>query len=249
MKRFDGKSIVVTGAGRGLGFAYAERLASEGAFIVIAEINEELGAGAAAQLAAKGYENIFVPTDIASEDSIEKLANEVARSIPPLHGIVANAAWADNVGGKAYHEIDASVWDKMMAINVRGTWLTIKRLAPVMLNGGSIVTIASSAVFVGTARLLHYVTSKAAILGMTGSLARELASREIRVNCVSPGLTVVEVTRRLPPEKWKEYGDMRLFKRDQVPEDLSGVIAFLMSDDSRFITGQTLAVDGGMTLG
>jgi NAD(P)-dependent dehydrogenase (short-subunit alcohol dehydrogenase family) len=117
-----------------------------------------------------------------------------------------------------------------------------------MRDGGSIVTVSSDTIYWGAPRLLHYVTSKSAIVGMTRSLAREFGSRMIRVNCLMPGLTVGEATKEIPEQRWQSYAENQILKRKQLPEDLDGVVAFLLSEDAKFITGQTLAVDGGFSL-
>jgi NAD(P)-dependent dehydrogenase (short-subunit alcohol dehydrogenase family) len=247
-KRFAGKRIVVTGAGRGLGFAFAERLGRDGASVIIAEIDDTLGKDAEAKLKTLSIDARFVQTDIASEDSVAAMAKIAAEDCDGIHGLVANAGWANNVGGKTYDEITADVWDRMMAINVRGTWLTIRAIAPLMRDGGSIITLSSDTIYWGPPKLLHYVTSKAAIVGMTRSLARELGERMIRVNCLLPGLTMGEATKDIPQKRWEDYAERTILKRTQQPDDLDGVVAFLLDDDSKFITGQTLAVDGGFSL-
>jgi NAD(P)-dependent dehydrogenase (short-subunit alcohol dehydrogenase family) len=117
-----------------------------------------------------------------------------------------------------------------------------------MNNGGSIVTLSSDTIYWGAPKLLHYVTSKSALVGMTRSLARELGERMIRVNCLLPGLTMGEATKDIPQTRWNDYAERTTLKRIQQPDDLDGVVAFLLSDDSKFITGQTLAVDGGFSL-
>jgi NAD(P)-dependent dehydrogenase (short-subunit alcohol dehydrogenase family) len=247
-KRFSGRRIVVTGAGRGLGFSYAARLCREGASVIIAEIDPALGAEAEATLKAKGLDARFVQVDISSETSVTDMARRAREGCDGIDGLIANAGWANGVGGKTYDELTTEVWDRMMAINVRGTWLTVRAIAPLMHDGGSIVTVSSDTIYWGAPRLLHYVTSKSAIVGMTRSLARELGERMIRVNCLLPGLTVGEATQGIPEERWKDYAQKQILKRKQMPEDLDGAVAFLMSDDSRFITGQTLAVDGGFSM-
>lgn len=247
-KRFAGKRIVITGAGRGLGFAFAERLGRDGASVIIAEIDATTGAAAEAKLKAQGIDTRFVQTDIASEESVAAMARIAAEGSDGIHGLVANAGWANNVGGKTYDEIAADVWDKMMSINVRGTWLTIRAIAPLMRDGGSIITLSSDTIYWGPPKLLHYVTSKSAIVGMTRSLARELGERMIRVNCLLPGLTMGEATKDIPRKRWEEYAERTILKRPQQTDDLDGVVAFLLDDDSKFITGQTLAVDGGFSL-
>jgi NAD(P)-dependent dehydrogenase (short-subunit alcohol dehydrogenase family) len=247
-QRFAGKRIVITGAGRGLGLAFAERLGREGGSIVIAEIDPALGAAAERRLQAEGIDARFLQTDISSETSVAAMASEAAKGCDGIHGVVANAGWANNVGGKAYDEITPDVWDRMMAINVRGTWLTVRALGPLMRNGGAIVTVSSDTIYWGAPRLLHYVTSKSALVGMTRSLARELGERMIRVNCLLPGLTMGEATKDIPLTRWNDYAERSILKRTQQPDDLDGVVAFLLSDDAKFITGQTLAVDGGFSL-
>jgi NAD(P)-dependent dehydrogenase (short-subunit alcohol dehydrogenase family) len=247
-QRFSGKRIIVTGAGRGLGFAFAERLGRDGANIIIAEIDPALGAEAAHKLNASGIEARFVETDISSEASVEAMAREAAKNCDGIFGLVANAGWANNVGGKAYDQIAPETWDRMMAINVRGTWLTVRAVGPRMKDGGAIVTVSSDSIYWGAPNLLHYVTSKSALVGMTRSLARELGARQIRVNCLLPGLTVVEATKEIPETRWNDYAERAILKRKQQPDDLDGVVSFLLSDDAKYITGQTLAVDGGFSL-
>lgn len=247
-QRFAGKRIVITGAGRGLGFAYAERLGREGASVVIAEIDAALGIDAERKLKAAGIDARFVEADVASEASVQEMARFATFDGSAIDGLVANAGWANNVGGKRYDEISIEAWDRMMAINVRGTWLTVRAVGPLMRNGGSIVTVSSDSIYWGAPRLLHYVTSKAAIVGMTRSLAREFGDRMVRVNCLLPGLTVVDATKDISEQRWNDYAEKQILKRKQMPDDLDGVVAFLLSDNSKFITGQTFAVDGGFSL-
>src|SRR5262249_8063451 len=225
-----------------------ERLGREGAHVILAEIDPQLGGEAERKLKASGINADFVETDISSETSVAAMAQRASQSCDGIYGLVANAAWANNVGGKTYDEIPLEAWDRMMAINVRGTWLSVRAIGPLRRDGGSIVTVSSDTIYWGAPRLLHYVTSKAAIVGMTRSLAREFGSRMIRVNCLLPGLTVGEATKDIPEQRWKDYAENQILKRKQLSDDLDGVVAFLLSEDSKFITGQTLAVDGGFSL-
>jgi len=247
-QRFSGKRVVITGAGRGLGFAFAERLGREGASIILAEIDRTSGAEAERKLRGDGIDARFIATDISSETSVQAMAKAAAQDCDGIHGLVANAGWANNVGGKAYDEIAPEDFDRMMAINVRGTWLTVRAIGPLMRDGGAIVTVSSDTIYWGAPKLLHYVTSKSALVGMTRSLARELGARMIRVNCLLPGLTTGEATKEIPTARWNDYAERTILKRTQQPDDLDGAVAFLLSDDAKFITGQTLAVDGGFSL-
>jgi NAD(P)-dependent dehydrogenase (short-subunit alcohol dehydrogenase family) len=246
--RYSGKRIVITGAGRGLGFKFAQRLGREGASVAIAEIDAKLGSEAERKLRAEGIDAQFVATDIADAQSVDAMAHRAAEGCDGIYGIVANAGWANNVGGKTYEAIAPEDWDRMMAINVRGTWLTVRAIGPKMRDGGAIVIVSSDTIYWGAPRLLHYVTSKSALVGMTRSLARELAPRMIRVNCLLPGLTMGEATKDIPQARWNDYAEHSMLKRVQQPDDLEGPVAFLLSDDAKFITGQTLAVDGGFSL-
>lgn len=246
--RFSGRRIVVTGSGRGLGFSYAARLCREGASVIVAEIDPALGLEAETALKANGGDARFLQVDVASEASVAEMARQAREGCDGIDGLIANAGWANNVGGKSFDELTVEAWDRMMAINVRGTWLTVRAIAPAMRDGGSIVTVSSDSIYWGAPRLLHYVTSKSAIIGMTRSLARELGERMIRVNCLLPGLTVGEATKDIPEQRWNDYAQKQVLKRKQMPDDLDGVAAFLMSDDSKFITGQALAVDGGFSM-
>jgi len=244
------KVVVVTGAGRGLGRAYADRLASEGARIVVAEIDVQAGTNTAQDLRGRGGAAIFVETDVASEGSTNAMAARVMEQWGQIDGLVANAGLANSVGGAAYNEITVEQWDRMMLVNVRGTWLTCRAIAPHMQKRqrGSIVTISSDTTFWGSPKLLHYVTSKGAIEAFTRAMARELGPDGVRINCVAPGLLNNEATSGVPAAKRDWNIQNRAFRREGTPEDIVGVVSFLLSDDSSFITGQVIVADGGLVL-
>jgi NAD(P)-dependent dehydrogenase (short-subunit alcohol dehydrogenase family) len=244
-----GRAIVVTGAARGLGLAIAERLARDGACLWLADIDAEGGERAAAMLRDRGAEATFDAVDVADEQSVAAFAEAVAGR-GPLYGLVNNAALADAVGGKLFYELDPAEWDRIMAVNARGPWLVARALAPALIAAGNgrIVNIASDAALYGSPRLSHYIASKGAVIAFTRAIARELGEHGITVNAVAPGITETESTVRVPAERHRLYRDNRAIKRPQHPEDTAGLVAYLMSADAAYMTGQLLVVDGGFVL-
>jgi NAD(P)-dependent dehydrogenase (short-subunit alcohol dehydrogenase family) len=248
MKSNRDKVIIVTGAGRGLGRAYAERLVSEGAHVLLADIDAGAGAATAAELRKRGGDAVFLETDIASEGSTKAMADFVLKTWGYVDGLVANAGLANSVGGATYNEISVEDWDRMMHVNVRGTWLTCRAVAPHMQKRkkGSIVTISSDTTMWGSPKLLHYVTSKGAIEAFTRAMARELGSDGVRINCVAPGLLNNDATSGVPQVKREWNIQNRAVPREGAPEDIVGLVSFLLSDDASFITGQVIVADGGL---
>jgi len=240
--------IIVTGAGRGLGRAYAERLVSEGAHVVIAELDAAAGASTAEELRRLGGDASYIQTDVASEASTNAMAAGVMNKWERIDGLVANAGLANSVGGASYDEITVGQWDRMMQVNVRGTWLTCKAVAPHMQKQkrGSIVTVSSDTTMWGSPKLLHYVTSKGAIEAFTRAMARELGVDGVRINCVAPGLLNNEATAGVPEDKRHWNIQNRAIRREGAPEDIVGLVSFLLSDEASFITGQVIVADGGL---
>ncbi|MEZ2388797.1 SDR family oxidoreductase [bacterium RCC_150] len=242
--------IVVTGSGRGLGFSIAERLAAGGDRIVIAEKNAELAECAAGTLRERGFDATAILTDIADKDSVAALADAV-QELGGADGLVNNAALADGVGGDAFWDLEEDFFQQVVTVNTFGTWLVSKHLYPQLAQKqtGAIVNIASDAALYGSPRLVHYVSSKGAVLAMTRTMARDAGAAGVRVNAVSPGLTRVEATESVPASRYRLYEETRVLERDQVPGDVSGVVQFLLSDAAAYITGQNIIVDGGFVMG
>jgi 3-oxoacyl-[acyl-carrier protein] reductase len=249
-KRLEGRVAIVTGGGHGIGKAYAHRLAEEGAKIVIAEIDDAAAERIAAELERAGFEALGLRTDVAEGASVEEMARRTLERFGRIDILVNNAAVFATVpmSRAPFDQIDPGEWDRMMAVNLRGTWLASRAVIPHMRKQGygKIINISSGTALKGSASRIHYVTSKAGILGFTKSLAQEVGKDNICVNCVAPGSTLSEEN---PDEALVRYrqaaASSRALQRMQTPEDLVGAVAFFASSDSDFITGQTLVVDGG----
>jgi NAD(P)-dependent dehydrogenase (short-subunit alcohol dehydrogenase family) len=241
-----GRTIVVTGAARGVGRAIARACAAAGARLILADILEEAGRAVAQEL-AKTTDARFVPIDLAEPDSIATFARDVSAREGEIHGLVNNAAIATNVGGKAFDEIELDLWDRVMRVNVRGTWLVTRALAPLFKSNGQgrIVNVASDTALWGAPRLLAYVASKGAVIAMTRSLARELGPRGIGVTVVAPGIMRCEATEYVPAERHQLYENGRAVPGAQHPEDIVDTVVFLLTPGALALTGQLLPVDAG----
>ncbi|MBI4321370.1 MAG: 3-oxoacyl-ACP reductase FabG [Chloroflexi bacterium] len=247
--KLDGRVAIVTGSAQGIGKAYASRLAKDGACVVIADIVEEQALATAEEIRAGGGEAIAIGTDVSDEASVNRMVEETVQHHGRIDVLVNNAAlFVAITPKKRFYEITVEEWDRVMAVNVRGIFLCCKAVFPFMKaqGKGKIINISSSTFWTGTVDFLQYVTSKAAVIGLTRQLAREVGDYNINVNAVTPGLTLSEgVERKYPAEFLETFPQRRCFKRPERPDDLVGTIAFLASDDSDFITGQTINVDGG----
>ena len=250
--KLEDRVAIVTGAGQGIGRAYALRLAQEGARVVVAELNEATGKAVAEEVHAAGGEGIFVRTDVADEASCEEMAAVTVRQFGRLDVLVNNAAVFSTITAmKPFWELTVAEWEQLMAVNVRGVWLASKAVVPQMRRQGSgrIINISSSVIFLGRPNYLHYVASKGAVFAMTRAMARELGDFGITVNTITPGATYTEIPRAtVSPEQKTAMLGQQCIKRPEAPTDLVGTVVFLASDDAAFITGQTINVDGGMTL-
>jgi NAD(P)-dependent dehydrogenase (short-subunit alcohol dehydrogenase family) len=244
-----GRRVLVTGAARGLGLAFAKCLSAAGASVVLADVLGELAAAEAEQLRAAGAQAHGLVVDLADPASIEHCAAEAARLLGGLDGLVNNAA-ITNSGGRDAHALDIDTWDRVMNVNVRGSWLMSRACrAPLAASGrGSIVNLASDTALWGAPNLLAYASSKGAVISMTRSLAREWGADSITVNAVAPGLTLVEATEYVPLNRHQKYLEGRALPREQQAADVCGAVLFALSGLSRFVTGQLLAVNGGFVM-
>lgn len=240
---------IVTGAGQGLGRAFALALAAEGAKVVIAERNGERAAAVATEIEAAGGEALVQVTDVASELSTQAMANATLERWGRIDILLNNAAIFSTIKMKPFDQIPVQEWDDLMAVNVRGVFLCCKAVAATLRQQqrGKIINIASVVVDLGRANYLHYVASKAAVVGITRALATELGDYGINVNAISPSSVQTEVPREtVTREGAIAFAQGQAIKRVEAPTDLIGTVLFLASSDSDFITGQTINVDGGM---
>ncbi len=247
--KLKGKVAIVTGGARGIGKAYAIRLAQEGASVVIADVLD--GNAVQQEIEKNGGSAMALKVDVSEERSTMEMAQKTFQRFGRIDILINNAALFVTLGKKPFYEISAEEWDRVLAVNLKGAFLCCKAVYPYMKKQrkGKIINISSSTFFGGVPFFLHYVASKGGIIALTRALAREVGDDGICVNAVAPGLTVSEAVKgnpMYPEEHLKAVANSRCFKRDEVPEDLTGTIVFLSSDDSDFITGQTILVDGGL---
>lgn len=240
------RTILITGAARGVGLAIARCCAEAGASLILADILETEGVAAADEIAATGATCRFVSVDLGEPDSIAALAADIAAREGKLQGLVNNAAIATNVGGKPFEEIDLELWDRVMRVNIRGTWLMTRAMSPLLHDrSGRIVNMASDTALWGPPNLLAYVASKGAVLSMTRSLARELGPRGIGVVALAPGIMKNEATDYVPAQRHEEYENRRAVPGPQYPEDIVDIVAFALSEGALPLTGQTIPTDAG----
>lgn len=248
MNRLEGRTIIVTGAAQGIGASYAQALAAEGATLVLCDLTVPDETADAIRRA--GGTASAVACDITDPTAVASLVERADTEHGGIHGLVNNAALFGKLALKPFEEIGSDEWDRVMAVNVRGTFECIKAVMPVMRRQGygKIVNIASATVFKGAPMMLHYVASKGAIVALTRSVARESGDAGICCNCLAPGLTMsanVEDNADWAGRIVEANIASRCLKRDARPDDLTGALTFLLSAESDFMTGQTVVVDGG----
>jgi NAD(P)-dependent dehydrogenase (short-subunit alcohol dehydrogenase family) len=249
--RLEGRVAIVTGAAQGIGAQYARALAAEGASVAVTDILD--GQALVTEISEAGGKAVAIRSDVTDAQSVQAMVKETVGRFGKLDILVNNAALFGQVARRRFEDIESAEWDRMMAVNVRGVFECVKAAAPLMRQQkyGKIVNIASGTVFKGAPMLLHYVSSKGAIVAMSRSLARELGADGIRVNTLAPGLVMSENVLNNPD--WNESTvqgtvSTRAIKRECLPEDLCGTLVYLCSADSDFVTGQVLVVDGGAVM-
>lgn len=240
-----GRRVLVTGAARGLGLSFATAIARAGAHVVLADIlplDEALAGLRAESLRADG-----IAIDLADPASVKYAVDQAASLMGGIDGLVNNAAIATGVGGLSMNELALDDWDRVMRVNVRGTWLASRAALPHLREArhGKIVMMASDTALWGAPKLMAYVASKGAVLAMMRSMARELGPLGIAVNAIAPGLTRCEATDYVPSERHRLYEEGRAIPRPQFPSDIDGTVLYLLSSLADFVTGQTVPVNGG----
>ena len=233
--KLEGKVAVVTGGAQGIGAAIADGLAAEGATVVVADLNPPEGG---------------IRADVSDEDDVHRMIDETLERQGRLDVLINNAGLYASLAMRPFTEIPLEEWRQVMDVNLASMFLTCRAAVPVMREqgGGKIVNISSGTPFRGVPFLLHYVTSKGAIVALTRALAKELGKDNIHVNCVAPGFTMSAVVEANPEvvEKLRDVSiASRTIQRDQLPEDVVGAVVFLCTTDADFITGQTMVIDGG----
>ncbi|MEE2839545.1 MAG: glucose 1-dehydrogenase [Acidobacteriota bacterium] len=247
MGEFDGRVVVVTGGGLGLGEAFSRGFAAAGAQVVVADIADE-----AANQVAEEINGLAVHTDVSDETSTKAMAQAAQDKFGRIDILINNAAlWTAILPMKPWDEIPVEEWDRVMAVNVKGYFLAARAVFPYMKKNkwGRIINLSSNTALSGVPGILHYVSSKGAAIGLTRALAREIGSEGITVNAITPGLTSTEgVKAHYSNEMLESRITARSVQRQQQPEDLVGTVMFLASDRAEFITGQTVNIDGGQLM-
>ncbi len=248
--RLQNKVTVITGAGHGIGKAYARRFAEEGAHVVIADIDEKAGLSVAAALGEVGLSAWAHTTDVRNYESVEGLVRETLGRFGRIDVLLNNAAIyvTEQLWKGLLEELPLDEWDRVLEVNLKGVFLCCRAVIPVMKRqkSGKIINIASGTFFNGTGNMPHYTTSKGGVVALTRVMARQLGPWGINVNCMTPGSTMSEEKVTDEIRRRRESGiDRRAFSRIEFPEDITGTALFLASPDSDFMTGQLLVVEGG----
>jgi NAD(P)-dependent dehydrogenase (short-subunit alcohol dehydrogenase family) len=240
------RCVVITGAGGGLGRAFALGFAATGAGVVAVDLDDQAAARTTALVTEAGGKAVAVAADVADEAGTALMAASALEAFGTIDVLVNNAAVYAGLARRPFDQIEVADWDRVMAVNLRGPWLSAKACAAALRDGGgAIINVASATVMSGSPLWAHYVASKSALIGLTRVMARELGDDGVRVNALAPGFTLTDASRELI-EDAETYGVARgAIKRALEPQDIVGTAVFLASEASAMITGQTILVDGG----
>jgi 3-oxoacyl-[acyl-carrier protein] reductase len=245
--RLENRTALVTGSARGLGKAIAKKLASMGARIVISDVLMELAEETARELSEKGYDVMAVSADVSKSEDVKKMIAEIMAKYKTLDIVVNNAGITRDA---LILRMSEEAWDAVLNVNLKGAFLITQAAAKIMIKQryGRIINIASTSGLIGNAGQANYVASKAGIIGLTKTVARELGSRGITANAIAPGFIETEMTKNLPESVQDAFLNNTPLKRFGKPEDVASAVAFLASEEGSYITGQVIGVDGGLTM-
>jgi 3-oxoacyl-[acyl-carrier protein] reductase len=242
--------VIITGAGQGIGRVFAQAFARAGARVVIAEVNEKRAEAVAEEILGFNGQVLAVTTDVADPASIEEMVRVVDDEWGRIDVLINNAGIFSTLEMRPFDQIPLDEWERVLRVNLTGPFLCARAVLPPMRRAkwGRIINVASGAVRLGRPNYLHYIATKAALAGMSLSMARELGVDGITVNAILPGATFTEIERKtVTPEQKQRIVAMQCIPRPEVPEDLVGAALFLASEASAFVTGQSINLDGGVT--